>query len=289
MKKINILPAFVIVFAINIFSQTPDPLSFWPHHIGDVWQYRDAVNNQVVGTRYLDSIYIDPITSDIYIYYRPIGSGTIYKIDSTGRLYNLNFQPGYPRYKLNADSGDSWVAGIVGDDTVFVTITDIYEDYVFGNWTTIKVFTFEIIYSYLPEPFWLGDDHLASGFGWIFTFGEGGTATYLAGAIIDSVQYGTIVSVKNEEVVPDEFIFFQNYPNPFNPLTNLSFHLPNSGNVKITIYDILGKLVITLVDEEMQAGEWTVKWNAEQFSSGVYLAKLDFSGKTQVRKLLLSK
>jgi hypothetical protein len=291
MKKINTLTALVFVLATSIFSQASDPLGFWPHHVGDVWQYRDASTNEIVYTKYYDSVWVSE-DSSIFINGRRVGAdiNSIYeKIDTSFNVFNLLTQPNYPRYKLSASIGDSWVARVFGEDTIIVTVTDIYENYVFGILTTIKVFTFEIIFQEYPYTFWLGDDHLAIGFGLVFSFIEGGSAPYLAGAIIDSTHYGTIVSVEQEESIPNEFIFFQNYPNPFNPITNLHFKLPKAGKVTITVYDILGRLVEILIDEEKYAGEWTVKWNAENLSSGLYFAKLEFAEQIQVRKLLLTK
>jgi hypothetical protein len=289
MKKINLLTAFIFFITANIISQTLNPLGFWPHHTGDVWQYRDAVNNEIMFTRYLDSIYIDTTNKDAYLYYRPVGNGTIVKIDTLGNLYYMHVIPEYPRYKLYADSGDTWVAGVTEDDTVSVTVTDIYEGNVFGEWTTIKVFTFERITSYLPDPFWLGDDYLANGFGWIYSFGEGGTAPYLAGAIIDSVLYGHVVSVEPTEPVPDEFIIFQNYPNPFNPLTTIEFELPAEAYGSINIYSILGENISTLFTGQLRSGTHKYVWDASGFSSGIYLCVLNVNGKTRTIKMLLTK
>jgi hypothetical protein len=66
----------------------------------------------------------------------------------------------------------------------------------------------------------------------------------------------------------------QNYPNPFNAETNISFNLAEAGNVSLNVYDITGRLVVTLVDGQMDAGQHVVVWDASSVSSGVYFYKL---------------
>jgi hypothetical protein len=75
--------------------------------------------------------------------------------------------------------------------------------------------------------------------------------------------------------VPMEFALHQNYPNPFNPVTVLSYDLPVSARVKLTIYNILGQLVYTAVDEVQGAGFKSVQWNASNVASGVYIYRMD--------------
>jgi hypothetical protein len=94
--------------------------------------------------------------------------------------------------------------------------------------------------------------------------------------------------------VPEEFALKQNYPNPFNPSTNIAYDLPVSGDVRIQVFNILGQLVHTVVDQPQKAGRYQVRWDASQFGSGTYLLRIDFQGDdnngySQVRKMLLIK
>jgi len=75
--------------------------------------------------------------------------------------------------------------------------------------------------------------------------------------------------------VPQTYSLEQNYPNPFNPTTNIRFGLPKSGLVKMVIYDVLGRVVTTLVNEYKEAGEYTVDFDASAIASGVYFYKLN--------------
>ena len=76
---------------------------------------------------------------------------------------------------------------------------------------------------------------------------------------------------------PSRFILEQNYPNPFNPSTVISFTLPIKSYVSLKIFDIMGREVVTLVDETLSAGNYTQQWNAVNMSSGVYFYRLSTS------------
>ncbi len=256
MKQIRTIACLSLALAIGYSTaQAQTPISFFPHAAGNVWQYRDATTNEIVYTRYNDSVWTDSAASILIAGRRTPGQNLFEKIDTSLNVFNLVFQPDYPRYKLPANIGDSWVAGILTpNDTAVVTVTNVYQGYVFGVSTTIKVFTFEIRRPPPDPPFWLGEDHMASAFGLVYSLIEGGSAPYLAGAIIDSVLWGQIVSVKEQRSLPNEFALLPNYPNPFNPATTFRFTVPAEGRVQLTVNDILGRLVAALLDDVRQAG-----------------------------------
>ena len=93
----------------------------------------------------------------------------------------------------------------------------------------------------------------------------------------------------NHSGIPTEFALSQNYPNPFNPSTTILYQLPKSTHVKLSIYDITGKLVETLVNEYKNAGYYSIEWNAENSSSGIYLYRIDAGEFSNVRKCLIVK
>jgi hypothetical protein len=80
---------------------------------------------------------------------------------------------------------------------------------------------------------------------------------------------------------------YQNYPNPFNPTTTVGYRIQRRAHVFIGIYNMLGQLVTTLVDQDKQAGDYTVPFDASQLSSGLYLCQLRTGTYKQTRKLLL--
>ncbi len=95
--------------------------------------------------------------------------------------------------------------------------------------------------------------------------------------------------VKVVEGVPFTYSLSQNYPNPFNPSTTIRYQLPQDGFVTLKIYDILGREVTTLVNEEKTKGRYEVNFNASNFASGVYLYRIKVNDYVAVKKMLLLK
>ena len=87
--------------------------------------------------------------------------------------------------------------------------------------------------------------------------------------------------------IPNQFALEQNYPNPFNPATTIRYQLPAFGPVVLKVYDVLGREVATLVNEEKAAGKYSVTWNASSMSSGVYFYRLQTASFTKTKKLML--
>ncbi len=98
-----------------------------------------------------------------------------------------------------------------------------------------------------------------------------------------------VADVASHELLPDEFILSQNYPNPFNPETILRYELPVSSLVRLVVYDLMGREVATLVNEEKPAGWYSVTWNAKGFSSGIYFICLRSGNTMQWKKMVLLK
>lgn len=92
-----------------------------------------------------------------------------------------------------------------------------------------------------------------------------------------------------DSVIPNDYTLFQNYPNPFNPSTNIKFSLPKASNVRLTIYDAIGREVRTLINNELNAGTHTIQWNASNLASGIYLYKIEAGDYVKVNKMLLLK
>ncbi|HEY5537007.1 MAG TPA: T9SS type A sorting domain-containing protein [Ignavibacteria bacterium] len=99
-----------------------------------------------------------------------------------------------------------------------------------------------------------------------------------------------LVNVRNITTdIPTLFILDQNYPNPFNPTTTIKFDIPKLSNVKIAVYDVTGKEIEVLVNEQLQAGTYQTNWNATNFSSGVYFYRLQTEDFSETKKLILLK
>jgi hypothetical protein len=97
------------------------------------------------------------------------------------------------------------------------------------------------------------------------------------------------VYVANQNTAPVEFKLNQNYPNPFNPTTTISYSIAKSGKVSLKVYDLLGREVTTLINEDQAAGDYRVTFNAGNLSSGVYFYTMQAGNFSESRKLILLK
>jgi hypothetical protein len=101
---------------------------------------------------------------------------------------------------------------------------------------------------------------------------------------------GTVsTNIERASAAPLDFSLTQNYPNPFNPSTTIEFNIPAAGAVSLAVFDMLGRRVATLVNEQLQPGRYRTTWDATGLPSGVYLYRLQAGGFVQTRKLLLAK
>jgi photosystem II stability/assembly factor-like uncharacterized protein len=102
----------------------------------------------------------------------------------------------------------------------------------------------------------------------------------------------TLVSVREDNSItqlPKEFSLEQNYPNPFNPTTEIRFQMSEVGHVTLKVYDVLGREVATLVNESLNSGRYRTTFDANRLASGVYFYRLESSGSSQTKQMLLLK
>lgn len=100
-------------------------------------------------------------------------------------------------------------------------------------------------------------------------------------------EYSKTIEVDVNPVL--NFELAQNYPNPFNPTTSIRFSIPQDGNVKLVVYNLLGQEVKTLINKNMTAGIYSVNFNAEDIFSGVYIYRLEHNGNALTKKMTLIK
>lgn len=264
----------LLVSSSFIHSQNVDPYQFFPTNIGDRWEYTQA-GPDVIYTVVRDSIDMKDSSRFVFFYDPPLYYGANYRID---KKYNVFYLPQFDNlheYKLDARVDEWW---LVGGGTA-AKVLDISQMYVFGKITTVKTIGF---YTLAPGDTVINEnsrldnwDRLAYGFG-LISNENGATQPYLLrGCRINGVTYGTVDVEEESHSIPSEFVLYQNYPNPFNPTTNIKFSLPKYSNVRLTIYDALGREVETLVSNKLAAGIYNIEWTAKNMASGIYFYRIE--------------
>ncbi len=116
-----------------------------------------------------------------------------------------------------------------------------------------------------------------------------GTYSYRLKQIDIDGQFEYSKAIEIGLAAPDKFELSQNFPNPFNPNTSIKFTLPETGYVKLTVYNMLGQEIATLVNGVKEAGTHIINFNAEEFNSGIYIYRIESNGFNEVRKMTLIK
>lgn len=130
----------------------------------------------------------------------------------------------------------------------------------------------------------------------ITLYANGNSVNFNGNELGDSWNYATnkTITVDNpssvdDELLADNFFLLQNYPNPFNPSTKITFNIPESGNVRLVIFNSLGDEVNVIADEFKSAGAYTYNFHSADLASGVYYYRLITSKNTETKKMLILK
>jgi hypothetical protein len=107
----------------------------------------------------------------------------------------------------------------------------------------------------------------------------------------ETISYSDLIvsSFQNDDQLPNKFALRQNYPNPFNPKTSILFRIADFGFTTLRVYNILGNEVVTLVNEELPAGEYQIEFDATRLSSGTYFYTLTSGSFRETKKMILLK
>ncbi|MHB8854061.1 MAG: T9SS type A sorting domain-containing protein [Ignavibacteriaceae bacterium] len=285
MKKI----IAIIIFAnIIVFAQKSNSYSFFPSAVGNIWEYYDVLFGLTKYKIVKDSILPD---GSKFIYFNSESSAS-YRIDTAYNVYKDPQGSNWLYYKLNADSGDTWIVDSI--DAVYgwkAIVKRKFPSVVFGRPAIIM----QIYYNDMPYDTVIylegWSEYIATGFGEIEYYDESGMGPQkiLLGCIIEGDTLGTLTSVPNKKENLFTYQLYQNYPNPFNPTTKIRYTLAKPDYVKIIIYSVLGKKVKVLVDKYQSSGEHGVEFNAENLPSGVYIYSIISSHFSFHRKMLYLK
>ncbi|OGU77633.1 MAG: hypothetical protein A2W11_08220 [Ignavibacteria bacterium RBG_16_35_7] len=267
----------------------PDLFNWYPLAVGNKWIY----DYEFFGDTLETGTIVQEVTGDTIInnqqYFILNNSSNYIRVDSlTGRIYRAFSFAGILEENLftdlTLDVGDT----LSYDSTDFRSLTVLSEQS-FYQWnlnTRIRFF----------DDFGISIVHNYSFVKGIGLFDElwwelVGSHVTLRGCVIDGIVYGdtTTVGVNDPPEQPKEFSLSQNYPNPFNPTTNIGFRIANFGFVSLKVFDVLGREVATLVNEEKQPGEYDVEFNASHLSSGIYFYKLQTENYSSIKKMLMIK
>jgi hypothetical protein len=112
---------------------------------------------------------------------------------------------------------------------------------------------------------------------------------YVDDVVITKYCVGTPLAVGNNNTIPERFSLEQNYPNPFNPVTQINYALATESIVKLTVFDLLGKQVASIVNTKQPAGRYQVEFDGSNLASGMYIYKIEAGSFTDVKKMMLVK
>ncbi len=266
-----------LLFQFNIYPQLfiNEPAPLKP---GNYWMYSDYSGGKF-SYRVFDSTAV--IDSNLYylVEYKYPNGPKLERYYQYNRLDTNNFYIRYndnsfsnlevKYFKKDAKLNESWTNIFSGyKRTAYYRIIDTGTTVWNGNYTKVKLL--EVTDSALVDQwqYWSDD------FGLLQVMDFEGASNYLVACVINGKVYGDTTFTDVKEIknnIPSEFHLFQNYPNPFNPSTKINFDIPNTSFVTLKVYDITGKEIKTLINEEMRPGSYSADFNGNGLSSGIYI------------------
>ncbi|MFZ2325047.1 MAG: T9SS type A sorting domain-containing protein [Ignavibacteriaceae bacterium] len=308
MEKIKKI-ILISLFAVSYTAAQVDTTDWFPMQTGNYWEYMAWT---IMGPKYFSIKVVGdtlmPNEKNYSIFYKKYFDTSsdfiwYFRKDSNAVLSYTGISSLFP-------SGEfKYLDFIKPDSTIWLIIpiynccnpnsrgiSSTYNDntyYDFLNKTN-EAKQFEDVYVDSVNTIWTPSDGsfpivLNRGLGivWHFIFNDG--SYYLQGALINGVKMGVITDINKEDNnIPISFSL-QSYPNPFNSRTNFIINLPVSDYTELSLYNILGQKIATLIDEYKSAGNYNIQFNANHLSSGVYLAVLKQNKFTVKEKIILLK
>ncbi len=244
-----------------------------------VWRTTDGINWTNIGggvlpNAYPTDIHVNPNNSrDVYVTFGSFGVGHVFRTTNGGGAWtNITGNlPDVPAHSVAIDPLYTQNIYIGNDLGVYVSTNNGTTWWAYNTGMPYAlVFGLSIVYP---------DRHIRA-----VTYGNGVYERSL-------IQTPVGITPINGEV-PKSFSLSQNYPNPFNPTTKIKFDIPFSGKggfIQLKIYDILGKEVAILVNKQLQPGSYEVTWDASNYPSGVYFYKIEVTGFTDTKRMILIK
>ncbi|MFI5144493.1 MAG: T9SS type A sorting domain-containing protein [Ignavibacteria bacterium] len=215
-------------------------------------------------------------------------------IDGRSNNVNVPHQPEIFGKKNRNNPGIFKVAYYVGSGQATGSYDSIYTSYypipIYGNyWSQFAAVnsTNAKFYGSMAKPSFMNNPNDSCFVVWLASsggiYGSLGCEGHISGM-------GPLhVNNTTASLSPDKYELGQNYPNPFNPTTEIKFAIPKDGYLTVKVYDVLGKLVQTLVEGKLSAGEHEVRFDGTNLSSGIYFYKIETDNFTDIKKMVLLK
>jgi hypothetical protein len=268
--------------------------SFFPHHVGDIWEY-DNINSVYKIALTKDS----SIQSSSFLFYNK-GDVPYYEIDSSLHVIQYPTISKWTEVLINlkANLGEWWISEDSTSENPSVRIVGRIDDISWGNVFGIETQIKRVGYYYQPVTdttdfhFWRNDRYFAAGMGYLLSQYDAGPPTeQLMGCIINGLKYGAVSSVYTnpENKIVLAYKLLSAFPNPFNPSTTISYQLPGNDFVNLRVFDMLGKEITILVNEEQQKGYHQIRFKPQNLSSGIYLIRMNAGVFSQTTKIIYSK
>jgi hypothetical protein len=322
-KTLLIIIQFLAVIIFNSTLTAQDPSDFLPLQVGNVWVYQCNTGGSFCGGcsgRTRVSISGSSVINGRVYYQREIAGRILSgNCNSCGSTFYLPFSSAVrvdsqsANVFLTSTSGCSYTPGEVMLDSFKAKLrdsirmncqpptqwgayvcTDTNNVTLFGSQWQSRIYTLDGFEGGYQRRY-------AMGIGCYYVFStalEGGTyvcnrSMTLLGCVINGVLYGDTSMLLGINMISSEipltYSLYQNYPNPFNPVTNIKFDLPKSGYVEIKIFDIQGREIAQLVNQQMQPGVYSVNWDASNYPSGVYFYKIEAGDYKESKRMVLIK
>jgi len=297
MKKLIII---LVMFAcVNANALDTITCKYFPMQAGNVYKYYFGTSSGGSYTYKIRIIKDTIVENKRYFKFTPFQfepySSSLLRFDTlTGNIY-IRSTNGYCSYSPFEILHDSLRANL-NDSTTMCNPLNIHRCNSTGYWNILGNYVLSKRFKRNENP--PGDyaEYVyAMGFGIIgvnFKSGNDYASHSLIGCYINGVLYGdTTLTLVNtiSTTVPKKYSLSQNYPNPFNPSTTIRYELPHAAEVKLTIFDALGREVQTLVNEKSQPGTYEATFDGSALNSGVYFYKLITDGFTETKKMILIK
>ena len=281
------LSSLTLIFLSVVPSQTQtvDPYAYFPVSAGNQWIFR---HSGYPSDTFSFRMYRDSLD----------GEGNRWVWTSSGMLMvdtAYRVWKAYPgsqrmslRYKLDAELGESWL--VYRDEylsfSTFAMVTEISRVRLFGKVVTYKALYYYYIKDGVADPYWIGTDYLAEGFGWVRWDTEPGIRYIVSGAIIDGVRWGELASVADEDNAEQkDRLDLQAFPNPCRSDVHISWDMSRRLPVTIGLYDGLGRELYPSIGV-YESGSSSYSLDLSEYQPGLYVCRIGSVEGSSVQKII---